>query len=80
MAEDYFRCSKCGHGGLCIQNITGERHRVFSAVYPDEAGLTDDQKRLAQQGRLVRLYLCGTWFKQREGEVQVPGVQNPSGV
>ena len=66
MAEDFYRCSKCGHGGLCVQNITGERHRIFSHVHPDEAGLTDDQKRLAVQGRLARIYLCGIWAKDRE--------------
>jgi len=49
--------------GLCTQNITGERHRILEGVSPWESGLTEEQQGLARQGKLARVWLCGTWTR-----------------
>jgi hypothetical protein len=63
VSEAYYRCSRCGLTGICNRSISGEIHRIYEHVHPDEPGLLDDQRMLARSGKLARVFLCGTWTK-----------------
>jgi hypothetical protein len=58
MPFQFFRCDRCGEIAVCLENITGERHRIQGRFE-----MWEEHKQLVQSEKAVWLQHCGTWLK-----------------
>ena len=63
MKDGIYICDRCRRPALSVFNLTGERHLVFDPVSPDDPTLSEPERRLAENGTMVRASKCGTWVR-----------------